>query len=363
MHSSTHSTKRALIACTLLALLAALFFIAGRFWIGSDSALSAADEDISQIQRVLIISIDGLRPDLMLRARTPNIQSLMKQGAYSMWARTTEMSITLPSHTSMLTGVTPEYHRIVWNYYIPDIYPDVPTIFELAHKITDPDHRLTTGMVAGKIKFHELAKPGSVDYADIYNDKEGTNVEVGQSAADMIRHHSPRVMFVHLPDVDVMGHMHGWGTPEQIEAIERADDAVGIIVKALIQKELMKSTLIILSADHGGQGAGHGPNDPRSRHIPWIAVGPGIRKNFDLTRFGGLTINTEDTFATACTLMHIPLPEYLDGKFVKEIVEPKGELLKDSNGAKKKSTLNTVDRWWEPPAYKYESTPHLSHHN
>jgi hypothetical protein len=357
------SAKRAILACSALTVLAALLYGVGYFWIGSHSPSSAAGEDISQIQRVLIISIDGLRPDLMLRARTPNIRSLMQQGAYSMWARTTAVSITLPSHTSMLTGVTPEYHRVFWNFYIENAYPAVPTIFELAHKVGDGDHRLTTGMVAGKSKFHELARPGSVDYADIYKDKEGTNIEVGQSAAEMIRHHSPRVMFVHLPDVDVMGHAKGWGTPEQVQAIERADDAVGLIVDALVKKELMRSTLIILSADHGGQGGGHGPDDPRSRHIPWIAVGPGIRKNYDLTRFGGLVINTEDTFATACTLMHIPLPEYLDGKFVKEIVEPKGELLKDTGDSKNKSKLNTVDHWWEPPEYKWEPTPVPSHHN
>jgi arylsulfatase A-like enzyme len=356
-------TKRALVATSLLAAIAALLFSIGYVWIGGDSPSSAAGENISQIQRVLIISIDGLRPDLLLRARTPRIRSMMQNGAYSMWARTTEMSITLPSHTSMLTGVTPEYHRIFWNHYIENVYPPVPTIFEQAHKVGGLDNRLTTGIVAGKIKFHELEKPGTVDYVDVYNDKEGNNLEVGQSAADMIRHHSPKVMFVHLPDVDVTGHAKGWGTPDQIQAIERADEAVGLMLDALVQKGLDKNTLIIHSADHGGQGPTHGPNDPRSRHIPWIAVGPGIRKNYDLTRFGDLTINTEDTFATACTLMHIPLPEYLDGKFINQIVEPQGELLKDSDDSKNKSTLNAVDRWWEPPSYKWEPLATPSHHN
>ena len=357
------ASKRALIACGLLAAFAAVLLCVGYLWVGGDSVSSAAGENISQIQRVLIISVDGLRPDLLLRARTPHIRSLMERGAYSMWARTTEMSITLPSHTSMLTGVTPEYHRIFWNHYIENFYPPVPTIFELAHKVGLPDHRLTTGIVAGKIKFHELEKPGTVDYADVYQDREGSNLEVGQSAADMIRHHSPQVMFVHLPDVDVAGHGKGWGTPDQIEAIERADEAVGMILDALKKKGLVQSTLIILSSDHGGQGGGHGPNDPRSRHIPWIVAGPGIRKNYDLTRFGSLVINTEDTFATACTLMHIPLPEYIDGKFVKQIVEPRDELLKDSTGSTDNSDLHAVDRWWEPPTYRWEPATMPSHHN
>jgi predicted AlkP superfamily pyrophosphatase or phosphodiesterase len=227
--------------------------------------------------------------------------------------------------------------------------------------------RLSTGLVAGKSKFHELARPGSVDYEEVYQDKEGSNLEVGDSAADMIRHHAPRVMFVHLPDVDVQGHGIGWGTPEQMEAIERADDAVGMMLDALAGKGLLRNTLIILSADHGGQGGVHGPNDPRSRHIPWIVAGPGIRRNHDLTRYKDLVINTEDTFATACTLMKIPLPQYLDGKFIQKIVD-RDELIEDvSLNASKKSPatkpVEPLDPWWEPPSYKWEPTPISQHHN
>ncbi len=87
------------------------------------------------------------------------------------------------------------------------------------------------------------------------------------------------------------------------------------------------STFILLSADHGGQGRGHGAEDARSRHIPWIANGPGIRQNLDLTIYPSLVINTEDTFATVCWLLAIPSrTRNLDGKPVTEIIQ-QGELL------------------------------------
>jgi arylsulfatase A-like enzyme len=82
----------------------------------------------------------------------------------------------------------------------------------------------------------------------------------------------------------------------------------------------MESTLIILTADHGGQGRGHGADDARSRHIPWIAAGPGIRRNFDLTRYAELNINTEDTFATACFFLGISPSPRIDGKPIREIL-------------------------------------------
>src|SRR4051794_35241398 len=59
---------------------------------------------VPAITRALIISIDGLRPDVMLRADAPNLKSLYTTGSFSFWARTTPLSITLPSHTTMLTG-------------------------------------------------------------------------------------------------------------------------------------------------------------------------------------------------------------------------------------------------------------------
>lgn len=311
---------------------------------------------VEPTERVVIISVDGLRPDLLLRANAPRIRSLMQRGAYSMWARTTELSITLPSHTSMLTGVKPEYHRIVWNHHIENEYPVVPTIFEQAHLARDArGQRLTTCMVAGKSKFMELNKPGSVDYCQVYDDWDSSNLKVGTSAAEIIRKHKPSLTFVHLPDIDWTGHSTGWGSADQIKSIEEADHAVGMVLDALAEQGIIESTLIIFSADHGGQGWGHGPDDPRSRHIPWIIAGPGIKRDCDLARYGNLVINTEDTFATACALMNIPMPRYLDGKPIREALVNE-ELLKaagDSNVP--------WEPWWETPPYKWERTEMPDH--
>ena len=65
-------------------------------------------------RRVLIISVDGLRPDLALRANMPAVRSLIARGSFTFWAKTTAMAVTLPSHTSMLTGVHPGKHGILW---------------------------------------------------------------------------------------------------------------------------------------------------------------------------------------------------------------------------------------------------------
>src|SRR5687768_11447712 len=108
-------------------------------------------------RRVLVISVDGLRPDLLLRSDTPNMHRLFRDGCYTFWARTVPQGITLPSHTSMLTGVTPRRHGIEWNRDLPlfrPVYPAHPTLFELAHNAG-----FTTAIATGKSKFGTIIKP------------------------------------------------------------------------------------------------------------------------------------------------------------------------------------------------------------
>jgi predicted AlkP superfamily pyrophosphatase or phosphodiesterase len=260
--------------------------------------------------RVLIISVDGLRPDLALRADAPNIRGLMARGSYSFWASTTDVAITLPSHVSMLTGVTPRRHGIEYNAKeAAVVYPKVPTLLELARK-----NGLTTAMAAGKDKFNVFARPGALDWSYYPADGLVTNDEVTSQALAILKAHQPQVFFVHYPEVDSVGHKIGWGTPEQIAAIQSADAGIGRLLGELKNLGLLDKTVVIISADHGGAGKSHGAGDPRSRHIPWIIAGPGIRKGVDLTTVQELVIHTEDTFATACKILGIPLEPGLDGK-------------------------------------------------
>lgn len=282
------------------------------------SRLPAADappatRPVPAVRHAIIISIDGLRPDVALRARTPNIRRLVVSGSFTFWARTVPQSVTLPSHTSMLTGVRPERHGVLWNGDLPEPhYPKVPTIFDVAKSAG-----LTTAMVAGKTKFVTLARSTSIDWQNV---NKATDDEVGSRAAAVLRVHHPDVMVVHFPGADAAGHAKGWGSPDQIAAVETIDRSLGVLLDALEETRLRDSTLVILSADHGGAGRSHGPNDPRSRHIPWIASGPGIRKNYDLTLDPTLVVNTEDTFATTCYFLGLRSTVPLDGKAMEQVL-------------------------------------------
>lgn len=267
---------------------------------------------IPAIKHVVVVSIDGLRPDVLLLADAPVIRGLIKTGAYTFWARTTEVAVTLPSHVSMLTGMKPHAHGIEWNDVLPfstPVYSRFPTVFETA-KLGG----YSTAMIAGKAKFKYLAKPGSLDFVFLPEKSLVGDAQIADEAVKVIQQLKPDVLFVHWPSVDKAGHQFGWGTAEQQAAIALADAAVGRVLAALAENGLRDSTLIILTADHGGVGKDHGPEDPRSRHIPWVMNGPGVRPGLDLTLIPKLEINTEDTAATMLYLLGAPLPAYLHGK-------------------------------------------------
>ena len=205
---------------------------------------------VPQIQHVILISIDGGRPDLILRGDCPNIRSLMNAGSYTFWARTTAMAITLPSHVSMLTGVIPQRHGIMWNDDIDfpkPMYPKVPTVFEMVHKAG-----YTTALVSGKSKFRILLKPDTVDWASLTDTQDDL---VLTEALRVLREHTPNLLFVHFPSVDVIGHAKGWGTEEQMKQFHIVDEHIGQIIAALDELKLRDQTAILISADHRRHGA------------------------------------------------------------------------------------------------------------
>ncbi len=282
---------------------------------GSAPAILAPTAEITtegRIEYVVIITVDGMRPDALERADTPVMDSLRARGAFSPRAQTVYISETLPAHASLISGMTPPKHGILWGMpYIGWPGMNGPTLFSLGHEAG-----LSTGMVFGKQKLHYMVLPDSADKlfgADAHDD------EIKEEAVQFIRSGLPRLFFVHFPDTDRVGHKYGWLSPNQLYAIAYADEMIGEIVAALEEGHYMANTLLIITADHGGHGFRHGDDSPEDRTIPWLAVGPGVPQGVTL----GSHIRIYDTAATALYVFDIPIPEKWDGQPVLEIFPAK----------------------------------------
>src|ERR1700722_13591680 len=111
---------------------------------------AAATAQRAAAEPVLLISIDGLRPADVLQAgqrglHLPNLQAFLQRGAYASNVRGVLPTLTYPSHTTLITGVSPGVHGIFanltfdpygknqqgWYWYASDIR--VPTLWDAAH--------------------------------------------------------------------------------------------------------------------------------------------------------------------------------------------------------------------------------------
>jgi arylsulfatase A-like enzyme len=250
--------------------------------------------------RVLILSIDGLRPDAILAAPMPNLLDLMQSSAYTLNAQTIFPSATLPSHASMLTGLCPSEHGVNWNDYLPLLgYADGTDLFDVAH-----ENGLQTVMYVGKEKLRQITEPSSTDVFVYVNDRD--LVLTDRLIADFPQDFG--VLFVHFPLVDGMGHEYGWMSPEQLSVAYRADEALGNLLAELDARGLRDDTLIIVTADHGGHDTTHGSSLPEDMTIPWIVSGPGVQPKVLTTQ-----VHTMDTAATAAFMLGLPIPPEWDG--------------------------------------------------
>ena len=257
----------------------------------------------AQVKHVVIISFDGLRPDAIDAAKAPVLQRLRREGAVADNARTISPSVTLPSHASMLSGLKPARHKVNWNSYQPDRgHIKAPTCQDIAHKAG-----LGTALIVGKKKLVQLARPGMVDFV---KQPGYWSMDVAPIAAAYLAKRQPALMFVHFSDPDGAGHKYGWMTPQQLDAIAKADASLGQIIKRIETTDgLRGQTLVIITADHGGHGKSHGSKRIEDMKIPWIAWGAGVKPGRHQE-----PVVTYDTAATALYALGLPVPKHWDGK-------------------------------------------------
>ena len=193
-------------------------------------------------RNVVLVSIDGLRPDAIARFDAPTLQRLIREGGSSLSARTIMPSKTLPSHTSMLSGEPPEQHGVLWNNVATaetDVV-DFSTVFSVARA-----HGYRTAAFFSKAKFSPLQRPGTLDYSQAPGGWFGRWSSV--RTIDDVRAHlaveRPNLLFVHLSDPDQAGHESGWMGNTYGRAIATTDAALGRLLAAADEASWVRQLL------------------------------------------------------------------------------------------------------------------------
>jgi predicted AlkP superfamily pyrophosphatase or phosphodiesterase len=242
---------------------------------------------------VLMISIDGMRPDYVLQAdlhglKIPVLRNIAKNSTYAQEVVNVNPTVTYPNHTTLVTGVWPPEHGIfnnsffdplgleqgAWNWYGAQV--KAPTLWQAAKASglvtasvlwpvtvhaqgidynvpeywrtrTEYDHYLLEAVSTpgGFLEEAEkVAGPFHSGKGDIALDETIT-----RTAIEMITKKHPDLITIHIVSLDHEEHQHGPFSPEANSDLEKIDEMVGRLIAAERQVHPDADTLIV--SDHG----------------------------------------------------------------------------------------------------------------
>lgn len=273
----------------------------------------------SQKQPVLLISLDGLRPDYVTQAdahqlKIPNLRRMLADGTHAEGVIGVYPTVTYPSHTTLVTGVAPAEHGVLnntrfdperkfagaWLWYAEQV--KVPTLWTAAQAAglhtasvswpvtvnaagidylipeywrgsspadsSNPDDRLLMNSISrpdGELA--RITARTGVEYM-MGNDTTLASDEVRtRYSLDLLKNYRPEFMTVHLSSLDEEEHLHGPFSAEANEDLEGLDGMVG----RLAAQELANypNAVVVIVSDHGFTKVDHATN----LYIPFIEAG------------------------------------------------------------------------------------------
>jgi hypothetical protein len=314
------------------------------------------------IEHVVVIGVDGMSPDGIRNASTPVMHKMIADGSVKWNVRTVLPSSSSPNWASMIMGAGVEQHGIIDNdwgrgeYSLPAIVRNddgiFPTIFGVIHNSYP---KAAIGAVYNWDGFGRLFEKSAVNYDKTFPTEDATVADFVQ----YLQQKKPLFSFLHMDHVDGAGHEHGHGSDKYYQAVAKADSLIGEVLNAIRKAGLDKSTLVIVTADHGGVGYGHGGATIEEAEIAMILYGKDIRKGYLIPEQAA----TYDLAATIAFALKIVPPYVWTGRPLKSafvgfhppanlwmgrsmitapVIEPRRKLYQQAGGLYINTTANVV---------------------
>lgn len=244
--------------------------------------------------RLLVIAVDGLRPDYVLQAdqhglRIPNLRRFLREGVHATGVRGVTPTVTYPSFTTILTGASPARHGIVanttfdplernaggWFWYAQDIR--VPTLWDVVASAglktasvhwpvsvgarvtwnlpqiwrtgTPDDRKLVTALAsAGLVK--ELEETIGEPYANGIDESIEGDENRARFAVRLLEARRPNVMTAYFTALDHEQHETGPLSRSDFSVLERIDAIIGRLLDAAARMGDGRAFVAVVS-DHG----------------------------------------------------------------------------------------------------------------
>lgn len=270
----------------------------------------------AQAAPVLMISIDGMKPEYVTKAaehglKLPALRAMLREGTHAEGVVGVWPTVTYPSHTTLITGVAPAEHGIAtnlqfdplqshggaWYWYASEI--KVPTLWTVAHKAglrtasigwpvsvgardvddlipefwrywgqqPDPEDRnLMAALAKPTALFDELSPEAGPYMMGNETTVAGDEAKTRYALAEL-RLHKPGLMTLHLSSLDEAEHEHGPFSAEADATIEAIDAMVARLTAAARAND--PAAVVVIVSDHGFEQITHAVN----LIIPFLKAG------------------------------------------------------------------------------------------
>lgn len=201
-------------------------------------------------KKLLVIAIDGLRPDALLFANTPILDKFIKDSSFNFETIINADTVSAPSWSTMFTGLNQEEHEIHFNETVEDIHFLWKTnnIFKDLKKKNVKVNSFSNNWIGMKHMLQDSDNNIFIDTKDKYfNDFSVIN----KTKEHIIKNkHSNELIFSYINGIDETGHNYGFSihSPHYIDYIEYIDSIIEDLLNIVVNNNI--SCMII--TDHGG---------------------------------------------------------------------------------------------------------------
>jgi predicted AlkP superfamily pyrophosphatase or phosphodiesterase len=261
--------------------------------VASAATAGAADR---RTDHVVLISVDGLRPEFYLEENwpAPMLQQMRREGAHARAVKSVFPSVTYPAHTTIITGRMPIDHGLSYNgpfeprgqtgrWYWEEEHILVPTLWDAARaaglktasifwpvsvgapvdwnvpevwpldwevdEFTDPMRRLSTP--AGLVEELEREATGRLSSTNFSFGRMNLDDKSSEMAAYLLATYKPNLLTLHLLAVDGVQHDEGRDSSSLPRALATLDRGVARLVEAAEQADILDRTTFLVTGDHG----------------------------------------------------------------------------------------------------------------
>lgn len=213
---------------------------------------------------LILISLDGFRWDYLQKYDAPVLRQLADGGVRAKRMNPSFPSKTFPNHYTLVTGLRPEHHGIVSNWFFDPAFGET---FSMSKTESNTESRWWGGEPVWITAERQGVRsacffwPGSEmenhgkrpSFYKAFDGKLSSSARVDGLLKwlDLPLAEQPRLCTLYFDIVDHAGHKFGPDAPETAQAVKQVDEAIGRLLAGLASRGLRERTNFVIVADHG----------------------------------------------------------------------------------------------------------------